>query len=496
MSENQAAEKAALYERLKEKLLQDFEPAHQELPEGQIAISAAALISGTFGTHAAKRSGVELIIRGREACLAKAAITASDIDDKEDCAKYAVFELPTGVPSYPPSQFIASGRSWSQPWADKKINSPKFRSEMQEATTMMNVGCWMGHCLVGQELILSLAAKMKIDDPTFMDLVKATAEYGKISYEALQERRDYFEYQHADPRAAAQLDRHMQNECHTTRMAPSARMHKQQLVTKTAEQEAKAIATANAGLALHGGASLKHPNYRAMGGRSPLTQAEMESLAKEPRPPVPKMFGTGEADSTHERVESGNGAHSQESDMGGDEGSSVSMEIRAGLRPAGIRGAKIWDPRHAPGRSGSFQGAAQVSKVDTAGDQLCTRNHSQEAGFESMERANEDRSRGSTIRFRRIHLDGQQGENEIGSWTTPIISTLDRASEENEHYRSFRWGAATREPDDSLRLRRWVPSFSIASRHEDILRSTVRGAIFRVWPSPSGGGIRGGGSSG
>lgn len=106
--------------------------------------------------------------------------------------KYASFELPVGIQEYPPRVFYPRDANWSQSWAKRAVTNLKYRSELQQDTTLLNAGVWQNYALLSFELAVELAEKSGMKDGPIKELLLVARKCLETEYDALRKRRDYF----------------------------------------------------------------------------------------------------------------------------------------------------------------------------------------------------------------------------------------------------------------------------------------------------------------
>ena len=82
------------------------------------------------------------VLYAHETAIKRLATSVPDDEDSTDYSKYSSFELPARCKAYPPLVFDSLDSTWSQAYAKRAIGNPKFKSELQGATILLNAGVW------------------------------------------------------------------------------------------------------------------------------------------------------------------------------------------------------------------------------------------------------------------------------------------------------------------------------------------------------------------
>lgn len=178
---------------------------------------------------------MQLIDTTLHATLTRLATISADKGDDTDYAKFATFEKPTGINSYPSRVSDPQDFYWDEPWSKANIETPHYTSETKEAATLLNSGIWKDYGLFSLELGNKLVLKSGSKSGPVTELFGVMRMYFGASYEALRQRCDYLESKSHHRMSASHSERVVDADCATYKMRPSGRKQRTALATKNME---------------------------------------------------------------------------------------------------------------------------------------------------------------------------------------------------------------------------------------------------------------------
>ena len=202
------------------------------------AIYVASIIVKVIGRTLLPEK-ITYVLHARKTAVTRSATSVSNDDDSTDYSKYASFELPAGIQEYTPRVFDPRDATWSQAWAKRTVANRKFKSELQEATTLLNAGVWTEYALLSFELAYEVAEESGLVEGHIQSLLNISRMYMDTAYDALRNRRDYLEYRHHDWSGADHLERVTAANRATYLMHSTARKHRKTLTAKIVEAMTK-----------------------------------------------------------------------------------------------------------------------------------------------------------------------------------------------------------------------------------------------------------------
>jgi hypothetical protein len=170
---------------------------------------------------------MDVVLAARKERELTAGPAAAGEGDYEDRSRYAVAELPPGIPAWPPEIFTAADQQYTRRWQRSTLCKVHDRRgglatprRLNEGKSLSNVVLWLEFCLLS--LDLSLGSKA---EGFTKNLADTSVRYGSGAYKALRTRVDEFLITHLNPDAANlyALEERLRRDA--SRPMPSAQRH-------------------------------------------------------------------------------------------------------------------------------------------------------------------------------------------------------------------------------------------------------------------------------